>query len=320
MARESTRGNYRDPAILEDPAFAAALEDSRAKNIYDLFLEWIDGERPAVLAERYGICLSTVQSHLQRTRAIYCLFAGREMNPSWEKNGLDRNIRTRTAIWRGNPEATGRQLTKVTACFNRYYKGCTQRPELLLAMATDEGLRDIPRTGPKNLELYLNARDYAVKEMIRNGELERLEGLINLRNLIQNSRSEDDHTPVDLAMAKLMDCGIFDEDDFYKNGWKPLFPNKHGKTALGINPLVLRRAYQKALKRRHPDVKDPMLVLITAIQPGGQMLIRKCMYGVPEEGIKDILQELQQKGWQTGMSGRPPAMPARIIQIRKGDI
>ena len=319
MGRVSSRDDYTNPDILEDPAFIAVLEDSRPKTpVYEIFRRWTDGAMTREVAESCGLSVSGVQGHLQRVKAIYDIFAGRELTQYWEDYGLRRIVATRVALWRGNQKANGRQLVVAAAAFNKYYHGCRQRPDMLLAITTDEGIEEMHGVGPVCKELYSKARKQAVLNLIEEGYLEMLEELISLRNLIGNCRDEGDHTPVDLALAQLMDHGIFDEETFYQKGWKPLYRMRTGRE-YGISPTVLRRAYSKALQRRHPDVRDPMLVVITQAE-GNDLKIRKCIYGVPEDGIKDSVKKLQKKGWQTGVSGKLPAMPARMIQIRKGDI
>ena len=121
------------------------------------------------------------------------------------------------------------------------------------------------------------------------------------------------------AMAKLMDFGIFNEETFYHLGWKPIYKYRHD-IQWGIDPRVLRRAYQKTMERHHPDVKNPILVLITEMRKDGSLAIRKQMFGVPENDIPKIVKSLTKEGWQTGLSGKLPGMPARTIQIRKGEL
>ena len=315
--RESTRGLYLDEYILRDPAFLACLNDCEGSiEAYKIFSEWIDGKTTRKIAEEYGTSRSNVQGHLNRTKAIYDIFAGREITGWWERYGLRRIVATRIELWRSDPKMNGKQMALATKVFNDYYDGCKQAPKLLLALSTDEGIEDIPRSGEFCQKLYLKARERTAKELI-NENLEKMQDLIDLRNLIMLSRIEGDHTPVDRAMARLMDCGIYSEDDFYRDGWKPIYRYRTSDIPWGIDPRVIRRAYQKALKRRHPDIKDPIIVLITELRKDGVVLVRKVMYGISERDIQKIVKELSKKGWQTGLSGQLPGMPARMIQIRK---
>lgn len=313
MSRESSRGLYTNNHILEDPMFTACLEDSiTGRDVYDQFIKWVNGSTVRELAESYHCCRATVQGHLQRTKAIYNIFAGREIPQRFEDEDLRRNIMTRAALLEAVPDVNRRTLTLATAMFNQYFEGCRQLPELLMALATDECIDNMPRVGDKLKELYFKAREYHAKKYIVDspGGLEMMQDLIDLRNLFLLSRPEMDFAPVDRSMGTLMDHGIFSEEKFYTDGWKVLVGLK------SRCPWDIRRAYTKALKRRHPDVKEPFMVLV--IQSTGEEgnLIRNVRHVVEEKNMKEIVKELKSDGWQTGVGGRMPGMPIRIIQIR----
>lgn len=313
MSRESSRGLYTNSHILEDPMFIACLEDSMTgKDVYDQFIKWINGSTVRELAESYHCCRATVQGHLQRTKAIYNIFADREIPQRFEDEDLRRNIMTRAALLEAVPDVNRRTLTLATATFNRYWDGCRQLPELLMALATDECINNMPRVGDKLKELYFKAREYHAKKYIVDspGGLEMMQDLIDLRNLFLLSRPEMDFAPVDRSMGMLMDHGIFSEEKFYTDGWKVLVWLK------SRCPWDIRRAYAKALKRRHPDVKDPIVVLVIQNKSEEGNTIRVYQRGAEEKSMKDIVARFKCDGWQTGVGGKMPGMPVRIIQIR----
>lgn len=321
MGKPSTRSDYMDENILSSPGFIACIEDVSSKDSnLEIFIRWLNGETPSNIAKGLGKTMSNVTEHLQRIKATYDILAGREITPRWEKYGLRRIIAVKSALaWGCFPaEVNPRALTVATRNFNEYYLGCQQPPELLLAIASYYGLSAIPNAGPICRELYFKAKEYW---NARCGGLRWsvYRDLIDLRSILQ--KAADDGECTDLALARLMDFGIFNCNKFYKSGWTILYKKqKVGDTEFwGVNPNVLRRAYSYILKKMHPNVEDPMVVLVTYRDHDGKLRVKECRYGIPKADIRKIADEFSKDGWQTGVSGRLPVIPVKEIYIRRGE-
>lgn len=322
MSRMSTRGEYQNLDILLDPAFIANLHDTRPKvQTYVLFTQWVDGSTIPEIADKYGLSATNVAHHLQRTKAIYNIFAGRDISKYWDEYGLKRIVAVRTELWRANRDMNGRQLALATLAFNEYFDGVKTDPKWLLAVSTEEGIERIPRAGAACTRIFRKAREQAVMDLLHSGELEKLEGLINLRTLLERAVKPfawPQPIPVDLTMARLMDAGIYNEDQFYRDGWKRLYTPP--ELDWGMPTKVLWNAYQAAMSRRHPDIKNPLLVLF-AMHPGKKSAktapIHRVMRGVDEQRIPEMVETLKRRGWQVAVGGN--GRPARMIYIRKGE-
>lgn len=205
-------------------------------------------------------------------------------------------------LQKGNPDASEKALSATAEAFLHIRDVTWMDIQLLLAIMAPDELKMIRNVGKTRQKALLNARACV------NVDKDLINGILELKDYIYADVTEYERN---MSIVAGLVC------DLYYRGVRSL------KEFEAIGPSILawpyelpldescvaKRAYRRLLKEMHPDIQDPLVVIVYYNDTGD----KNYYIGITKARMKMIAGQLAKKGYKIYTSGKQNDIPIVII-------